>query len=63
MSPIQLLVGLVVAGFLAVLAFGLLTGRIAWRQQGCCCPADPALDPRMRSADPAEPIDATQPHA
>ena len=48
---IQLLLGLIVAGFLAVLIFGLVTGRIAWRQQACCCPADPAKDARMRAAD------------
>jgi hypothetical protein len=60
MSAIQLLVGLAVGGFLAVLAFGLATGRIAWRQQGCC-PADPALDARMRAADPTTTTDAAQP--
>jgi hypothetical protein len=40
------LVGVVVAGFLAVLLFGLLTGRIEWRQQACC-QADPDKDGRM----------------
>jgi hypothetical protein len=48
---IQALVGLVVAGFLTTLILGLVTGRIAWRQQACCCPADPAEDARMRAAD------------
>ena len=48
---IQALLGLAVAGFLATLIFGLVTGRIAWRQQACCCPADPAKDARMRTAD------------
>lgn len=48
---IEALVGLVVAGFLATLIFALATGRIAWRQQACCCPADPALDARMRAAN------------
>ena len=48
---IQAFVGLVVVGFLVTLIFGLVTGRIAWRQQGCCCPADPAKDARMRAAD------------
>jgi hypothetical protein len=43
-----IVIGVVVAGFLAALLFGLFTGRIAWRQQGCCCPADPADDTRMR---------------
>lgn len=47
---IEVLVGLVAAGFLATLVFGLVTGRIAWRQQACCCPADPARDARMRAA-------------
>jgi len=48
---IQVVLGLVVAGFLVTLIFGLVTGRIAWRQQACCCPADPAKDARMRAAD------------
>jgi hypothetical protein len=48
---IQLLVGLVIAGFLATLVFALATGRIPWRQPACCCPADPARDARMRAAD------------
>jgi hypothetical protein len=47
---IQALLGLAVASFLATLGFGLVTGRIAWRQQACCCPADPAKDARMRTA-------------
>jgi hypothetical protein len=47
---IETAIGLVVAGFLATLGFGLVTGRIAWRQQGCCCPADPADDARMRDS-------------
>lgn len=46
MNAVQLLVGLVVGGFLTVLVFGLVTGRIDWRQQGCC-DADPAKDARM----------------
>lgn len=49
MSAIQVLIGLVVGGFLATLVFGLLTGRIDWRQQGCCA-ADPEDDPRMRTS-------------
>lgn len=44
----MIVIGVVAAGFLAALLFGLFTGRIAWRQQGCCCPADPATDTRMR---------------
>lgn len=45
------LLGLVVAAFLVTLIFGLVTGRIPWRQQACCCPADPADDARMRVLD------------
>ncbi len=47
---IAALFGTVVVGFLAVLVFGLLTGRIDWRQQGCCA-ADPAKDARMTVAE------------
>ena len=43
---IAALLGAVLVGFLAVLIFGLVTGRIDWRQQGCC-DADPAKDARM----------------
>ena len=35
---IEVVLGLVVVGFLAVLVFGLATRRIAWRQQACCAP-------------------------
>jgi hypothetical protein len=45
---IATVVGGIVLGFLAVLLFGLATGRIDWRQQGCC-PADPDDDLRMRT--------------
>lgn len=48
---IALGIGVVVVGFLAVLLFGLATGRIDWRQQGCCAPADPADDLRMRDPE------------
>ncbi len=48
---IEVVLGLVVLGFLAVLVFGLATRRIAWRQQACCAPADPADDLRMRDTD------------
>lgn len=48
MSVLQIVMGLAVGGFLAVLAYGLITGRIDWRQQGCC-PADPDHDARMRT--------------
>ena len=47
---IQVLIGVVLVGFVAVLVFGLVTGRIDWRQQGCC-PADPADDLRMRDPE------------
>ena len=43
---IAVLLGAVLVGFLAVLIFGLVTGRIDWRQQGCC-DADPSNDGRM----------------
>jgi hypothetical protein len=55
------LVGVVVAGFLAVLLFGLLTGRIDWRQQACC-QADPDKDGRMNQGRTAPPIAAEPPH-
>ena len=57
------LVGVVVAGFLAVLLFGLVTGRIEWRQQACC-QADPEKDWRMRVPEerPARPSAAVAPH-
>ncbi|MDA8435800.1 MAG: hypothetical protein M0Z98_07425 [Actinomycetales bacterium] len=43
---IAVLLGAVLVGFLVVLIFGLVTGRIDWRQQGCC-DANPANDGRM----------------
>jgi hypothetical protein len=46
MTVVQVLVGLVVGGFLVTLVVGLATGRIAWRQEGCCT-GDPARDSRM----------------
>lgn len=45
---IATVVGGIVLAFLAVLLFGLATGRVDWRQQGCC-PADPDDDLRMRT--------------
>lgn len=42
--------GVLAGGVLAVLVFGLVTGRIPWRTRGCCCPVDPADDVRMRDA-------------
>jgi hypothetical protein len=50
----EIVLGLVVLGFLAVLVFGLATRRIAWRQQACCAPADPADDLRMRDTTSAD---------
>ena len=41
------LIGIVVAGFLAVLLFGLVTRRIDWRAEGCCAPSV-ERDLRMR---------------
>ncbi len=52
---IEALIGLVVVGFLAVLVVGLATRRIAWRQQACCAPADPADDLRMRDTATTDP--------
>lgn len=49
---IQAVIGVVLVGFVSTLVFGLATGRIPWRQQGCC-PADPERDLRMR--DPGRP--------
>ena len=56
---VQVLIGVLLAGFVATVGFGLATGRIAWRQQGCC-PADPARDLRMR--DTAGPPNSAAPH-
>lgn len=56
----QALIGVVLAGFLATLVFGLATKRIAWRQQGCC-PADPELDLRMRDPGRTTPDHHTAP--
>jgi hypothetical protein len=47
---IAVLLGAVLVGFLGVLIFGLVTGRIEWRQQGCC-DADPTKDARMNVAE------------
>jgi hypothetical protein len=42
-------IGALTIAFIAVLLFGLVTGRIAWRQTGCCAlPAE--RDWRMRDA-------------
>jgi hypothetical protein len=47
------LIGALAVGFVAVLLFGLITGRIAWRQQGCCAPpADRDLRLRDEFAAP-----------
>lgn len=44
-------VGIPVLLFLALLVYGGLTGRIKFSAgAGCCAPADPAKDLRMRSA-------------
>lgn len=47
----MIVLGALAIGFLAVLLFGLVTGRIDWRQQGCCAPADPADDLRMQDPE------------
>lgn len=56
------LVGLAAAGLVVGVVFGLVSGRMDWRAQGCCCPADPAKDLRMCDViddahSPAEPVD------
>jgi hypothetical protein len=56
MTLVEIAVGVALFAFLGVLAFGLLTSRIPWRVSGCCCPADPAQDLRMRGAGTATPI-------
>ena len=43
MSIFEIALGVALSGFLIVLVFGLLTGRIPWRASGCCCPADPSM--------------------
>lgn len=45
---IEYLLGGIVALFLLVLVYGALTGRVRARD-GCCCPADPDRDLRMRT--------------
>ncbi|MFL6070959.1 MAG: hypothetical protein ACJ72Y_06715 [Actinomycetes bacterium] len=52
MTAVELVVGLVLTAFLGTLAFGLLTGRIPWRVNGCCCPPDPSQDLRMSGSVP-----------
>lgn len=56
---VEILIGGIAIAFLGVLAFGLATRRIAWRQQACCAPADPAHDLRMR--DTMSPDSSTDP--
>jgi hypothetical protein len=48
-TVVQVLVGLAVGGFLLTLLFALVTGRVAWRQTGCCA-ADPRDDARIAAA-------------
>ena len=47
----MILLGVLAVAVLATLVFGLITKRIDWRQQGCCAPADPSHDLRMRGAE------------
>lgn len=49
----MIILGILAAVFIAVLLFALVTGRIDWRQQGCCAVSDPARDARLR--DPGVP--------
>lgn len=58
---VQVVLGVVLAGFLVALGLGLATGRIPWRQDGCC-PADPARDLRMRGHDERDRQHHTAPH-
>ena len=44
---IKYLLGSIVVLFLVLLVYGGLTGRVR-AQAGCCCPADPDKDLRMR---------------
>ena len=47
---IKFLLGSIVVSYLIVLVYGGLTGRVRPRD-GCCCPADPDKDLRMRADD------------
>jgi FtsZ-interacting cell division protein ZipA len=49
MTWIQWLVVVVAIALVGLVVFGLVTGRLDRRAQGCC-PADPAQDLRMRGA-------------
>jgi hypothetical protein len=51
MAVVELVVALALGSFLVTLVFGLVTGRIPWRVNGCCCPADASKDLRMLDAD------------
>lgn len=61
MAVIAWLIGVAAIGVIVGVGFGLLTGRLDWRAQGCCCPADPAKDLRMRDILDADPQRATDP--
>lgn len=41
------LIGASALAFMAVLAYGAITGRVKM-DDGCCCPSDPSRDLRMR---------------
>ena len=56
MAAVELVVGLVLTAFIGTLVFGLLTGRIPWRVNGCCCPPDPSHDLRMSSGSASRPV-------
>lgn len=47
---VKYLLGGIVVLFLLLLVYGGLTGRVRARD-GCCCPADPDQDLRMRADD------------
>lgn len=60
---VEWLVAAVAVAGVAVVVFGLVTGRLDRRAQGCC-PADPSKDLRMRSdavPGPAAPSERATP--
>ena len=43
------IIGVVVVAFVALLAYGGVTGRVKM-EDGCCAPSDPSRDLRMRDS-------------
>ena len=56
----MIVLGLLAVGFLATLVFALATGRVDWRQQGCCAVSDPDADARMREVPAGSPSTVTE---